>query len=111
MRKNSLKEKRDDDVYTVTSVSLPIWQLRWLKENTYNRSELIRDVLENHINYSTGFEGVIKRLEEKKNVLLNELEDVNTQIQTIKSSGLKAAEESNAERKERIAALMREIGG
>ena len=72
---------RDDDEFTVTSVSLPVSVKRWLKENVSNRSALITELLLEHINHVEGYANKIERLEARRRELVNEIESVEKEIE------------------------------
>lgn len=100
-----------DEICSVTSFTLTVRQVRWLKENVDNRSELIRRLLDEHIEYVDGYDGLIAELSRKREGVAATLDDLDARIAEAHEKQGEYEQRSDGDTDERIRRLKRELGG
>tara|TARA_Y100000310_G_C20083303_1_gene534869 strand:+ start:50 stop:367 length:318 start_codon:yes stop_codon:yes gene_type:complete len=98
-----------DEICSVRSVSLYVRQIRWLEENVGNRSELVRMLLDAHIESTEGYARAIKSLEARHARLLEELRGLDGEMAVLVAKQEEFERERLGERESRVRRLREEL--
>ncbi len=98
-----------DDLCTVTSVSLTIRQLSWLKAHEGNRSELFRRLLDAYIESVEGFGAPIDRLEQERAALERRLRETTVELERLYEQQREFLDVKEEDRDARIKRLREEL--
>ena len=98
-----------DEICTVRSFSLYVRQIRWLEMNASNRSELIRELIDDHIDSLEGYAVAIDELNTRSIELREEIQRNEDKMSVLIAKQEEFMRDRVGEREERIRVLRDEL--
>lgn len=93
----------------MTSVSLTVRQIAWLREHARNRSDLFRRLLDAYIEDVEGFGVSIQLLEAEREELMRRVCDIDTRLEGMREQQESFLAEEDRDREARIRRLREEL--
>jgi len=102
--------KKNDDVCSITTTYLYVWQIEWMKKNGVKRSEFIRNAVTERIESLGGSSTRLRNLQKKRDATLHELHMLDEQIMSIEQTRDSTSKLSDLEKAKRMIELRRRYG-